>query len=1034
MPLFHPKVILKGVKNAAGPSIEHEAILNGWAKSLASGIYDRETQNDGEFIQRILIDVLGYVGSSAGQTWTLAKNQPVGNGNVDVALGEFHSNGDYRIIAPFELKGAVTKDLDAVMSGRNKSPVQQAWEYAMDAKGAKWVLVSNYREIRLYAIGYGRKEYESFDLTTASKPDNYKRLSLLLSAGNLLSGNTHKLLKDSDETEKEITKKLYAEYKETRVQLIREVISSDSSIAPLRAVELSQTILDRVLFVAFAEDKGLLKKETLKEAFTTKNPYSPQPAWENFRGLFNAIDKGNERLNIPGYNGGLFAVNAEIDALNISEDMCRRFADLGAYDFDSEVSVNILGHVFEQSISDIEEIKETLDPSTAPSKDALSKRQTDGIFYTPPFITRTIVDQTLGKWLTDRKSELGFEGIEPLTEADYASIKIVDRGKNRGRVVFNANIQRHVTLWESYRDRLSRIRVVDPSCGSGAFLNEVFDFLYREGQTVNRMLETFHGGQLNIFRWDTHILANNIFGVDINKESVEITKLSLWLKTANRNEKLSYLDDNIKAGNSLIADSAVAGALAFDWNLQFPDIMEKGGFDIVVGNPPYVDSEAMAKAWPREREYITKTFQQTRGNWDLYIAFLELGCDLLSSAGYLSFITPDKWISKDFGTEIRKRVLPNIVSILPVGRDIFESALVDSIVTTIGGHPTAKLQILGVHNGEVSTEAEIDKEHLDGVGGFDQLISPHYGLLCKIEAISARKLKDIAPTQNACATSDTYVLGEILHDAGSIHGYTSTLHYKVANTGTLNRYSFRWGARPMRYLKNDYTCPIVRRDEFAARLGATYRRRAASPKALIKGLTLLDAALDLDGDFIPGKSTLVICHDDPDVLKFVTGIINSKLASFFIKQKYASASYNGGVNFTPDMLDSIPISDSINSRSIVSEVEKIISAQANISAVSFIVHSAIRASGGPAKLRKQFDHWYLLSNAQFIIELDRQGLPLSIRDKTEWIEILEQNRAKIASSVEVLRTAEAELDNLLFDAYQLDADERALVVELARSN
>jgi len=883
MPLFHHKVLGKSLKNASGPTGEHEVILTSWARNLANGIYDRETQNDGEFIQRILIDVLGYTGSSSGQVWTLAKNQPVGNGNVDVALGEFHSDGRHSILAPFELKGAITKDLDAVMSGRNKSPVQQAWEYAMDAKGAKWVLVSNYREIRLYAVGYGRRDYEVFDLSSAYKPENYKRLVLLLSASNLLSGNTIKLLKDSDDTEKEITKKLYAEYRETRILLINEIIASASHISPLRAVELAQTILDRILFVAFAEDKGLLKKETLKEAFTTKNPYSPQPAWENFRGLFNAIDKGNEHLNIPGYNGGLFATNADIDALNISEDMCGRFANLGAYDFDSEVSVNILGHVFEQSISDIEDIKSALDPTAAPPTAVGSKRHTDGIFYTPPFITRTIVEQTLGKWLSDRKSELGFDGIEPLTEADYASIKIVDRGKNRGRVVFNTNIQRHIAVWESYRDRLSAIKIIDPACGSGAFLNEVFDYLYREGQSVNRMLETFHGGQINLFRWDTHILANNIFGVDINRESVEITKLSLWLKTANRNEKLSYLDDNIKTGNSLIGNSQVVGDLAFDWHQQFPDIMDRGGFDIVVGNPPYVNSEAMAKAWPREREYITRTFKQARGNWDLYIAFLELGCDLLSPSGYLSFITPDKWISKDFGIEIRKRILPNIISILPVGRDVFESALVDSIVTTIGGRATAKLTILAVQDGEVTSEAEIDKVHLDGIGGFDQLMSPHYGLLSKIEAVSVRRLKDVARTENACATSDTYVLGEILRDAGSVHGYDASKDYKVANTGSLNRYSFRWGSRPMRYLKNDYTFPVVAKAEFESKLGVTYRRRAASPKVMIKGLTLLDAALDLDGAYVPGKSTLVVCHDDPDTLKLVSGIINSQLASFFVK-------------------------------------------------------------------------------------------------------------------------------------------------------
>src|SRR5450755_4207153 len=204
MPLIHPRDVEKQLKRAGEVPAAHSAILTSWGNNVANGIYNRETQNDGEFIQRILIDILGYVGSSAGDVWTLAKNQPIGSGNVDVALGVFKANAAPEIQAPFELKGAGTKDLDAVMSGRNKSPVQQAWEYAMDAKGAKWVLVSNYREIRLYAVGYGRKDYEVFDLLTMAKAVNYNRFILLLSADNLLTGNTLKLLKDSDDTEKEI--------------------------------------------------------------------------------------------------------------------------------------------------------------------------------------------------------------------------------------------------------------------------------------------------------------------------------------------------------------------------------------------------------------------------------------------------------------------------------------------------------------------------------------------------------------------------------------------------------------------------------------------------------------------------------------------------------------------------------------------------------------------------------------------------------------------------------------------------------------
>ncbi len=1024
MPLFHPRVLKRILSNSREIPTAHEAILAAWARNLAKGIYDRETQNDSEFIQKILMEVLGYVGSSAGDTWTLAKNQPVGSGNVDVALGHFGVDGTTEIYAPFELKGAVTKDIDALMPGRHKSPVQQAWEYAMDAKGAKWVLISNYREIRLYAVGYGRKDYEAFDLSLMTQPANYHRFMLLLSANNLLSGATLKLLRDSDSTQKEITAQLYSEYKSTRSHLIGEIRSGSPPFPPLKAVQLAQTILDRVLFVAFAEDKGLLTKGTLADAYKAKNPYNPQPAWENFKGLFHAVDQGNERLSIPGYNGGLFADNSDINALAVSDDLCKRFADLGKYDYESEVSVNILGHVFEQSITDLEDLKSELDPTAAPPAEVGSKRRTDGIFYTPPFVTRHIVEQSVGRWLADQKSELGFFEMRPLSDEDYSSIKHVRRGRNHGKVVYNANVANHIAFWSAYRQRLSAIKVIDPACGSGAFLNEVFDFLYREGQTINRTLEALNGGQINLFRWDTHILANNLYGVDINRESVEITKLSLWLKTANRNEKLSYLDDKIKAGNSLVKDRGISGNLAFDWSTEFREVMEAGGFDVVLGNPPYVDSEAMAKAWPREREYISKTFEQARGNWDLYVAFLELGCNLISKRGYLSYITPDKWIAKDFGAAIRQRILPGIVSILPIGRDVFESAIVDSIITTISAQPVASLQVLAIVTGEVEVLSEVEKSELGGDQGFDQALSSHYVLLRKLEQKGLRRLRDIARTENACATSDTYILGNYITDAGSGHGYNPRLHYKIANTGTLSRFGFRWGIRPMRYLKNDYLYPIIEKATFRSHLGGTYQRRAASPKVIIKGLTLLDAALDLDGSYIPGKSTLVICHDDLATLKFVAGIVNSAPASFYVKEKYASASYNGGVNFTPDMLDSIPVPASVDEATIVKNVDKILSALDAVSTATARIQKLVRSATGSLKLGRSFDRWYDISNTEFIQELRKAGLKLSIAEAAEWIDILEKSKAAVTDNLSAFKTGSDAIDCLLLDAFGLDQRDR----------
>ena len=355
MPLFHPRVIEKHTKAPNALSLAHASIVRAWAESLGKGTIDRETSHDSEFIQRILIDVLGYTGSSAGARWTVGKNQPVGGGNVDVALGHFSAR-DAQIVAPFELKGARTRDLDALMPGRNKSPVQQAWEYAMDAKGAKWVLVSNYREIRLYAIGYGRKDYEKFDLTKLAAPDQYARFMLLLSAESLLGDHALALLRESESRNAEITNKLYQDYKNLRGRMINTLAKDNPSTPVLQIIQYTQTILDRILFVVFSEDRGLLPKNTLKSCYEDRGKWNPQPAWENFKGLFKSIDRGNPPLNIPGYNGGLFAQNDTLNRLKVSDALCEGFNTIGSYDFDSDVSVNILGHIFEQSITDLEEL------------------------------------------------------------------------------------------------------------------------------------------------------------------------------------------------------------------------------------------------------------------------------------------------------------------------------------------------------------------------------------------------------------------------------------------------------------------------------------------------------------------------------------------------------------------------------------------------------------------------------------------------------------------------------------------------------
>ncbi len=289
MSLFNRKTLKRHIKADPIPA-DHLAKLEAWADLITSGRIEalKETALHGQFASKIVEGVLGYHGAAGGVDYNVSTEQNILRGSVDLALGRFGGKTP-DIVAPFELKGADTRDLDAIMPGRNKSPVQQAWEYAMNARGVKWVLVSNMIELRFYGFGEGTSAYEVFRLNQLTDPEEYARFMLLLSAENLLSGRTADLLKESRSEDKDITDSLYQDYKDLRLKLLSAVQKADATINALDAIAVAQKILDRVLFIAFAEDTGLLPDNTLENAFVARDSYNPRPIWDNFKGLFRAI-------------------------------------------------------------------------------------------------------------------------------------------------------------------------------------------------------------------------------------------------------------------------------------------------------------------------------------------------------------------------------------------------------------------------------------------------------------------------------------------------------------------------------------------------------------------------------------------------------------------------------------------------------------------------------------------------------------------------------------------------------------------------
>ncbi len=643
IPLLKYKVVADALKRFTFDlSPRQMEAASRYAQTVKSAKFSRmkETAVRPLFCQEVLGEFLGYTQVNPDDSHTLAFEQPIARGAVDVALGRFGTeDGTDEIVAPFELKGPGTKDLDAIMPGRGRSPVQQAWDYANDVRGCRWVLVSNCVEIRLYGFGRGREAYELFDLTKLDDPHEQERLWLLLSAKRLLGGDTDALLRDTDSAYKTITDDLYQQYSALRGNLVQFLTGSvdGPKLALAAAIEPAQKILDRILFIGFAQRTALLPDKLLERAAKAANEFRPVPIWQNFLGLFRSVDGGNPDLHIWPYNGGLFAHDPAVDEIELPDELTRNLAALGEWDYRDDVPVTLLGHLFEQSITDLEKLRAVSRGEATPK---VSKRKREGVVYTPGIVTRFLVERTIGLTLSERFEAL----LEKHGKAMPANGDPIFAEKERG-------VER--TFWRDYAEALRALRIVDPACGSGAFLVAAFDLLAAEYRRVVEHLAVL-GEEIDFDPFD-EIVTKNLHGVDLNAESVEITRLALWLKTARNQHRLQNLEATIKVGNSLIGDSKFTDH-PFDWRATFPDVFAQGGFDAVIGNPPYVRMELIKPVKP----YLEKHYVVADDRTDLYAYFFERGVDVLKDGGRLGYISSSTFFRTGSGENLRKFLGDNV--------------------------------------------------------------------------------------------------------------------------------------------------------------------------------------------------------------------------------------------------------------------------------------------------------------------------------------------------------------------------------------
>lgn len=628
-----------------------------WLKKLDQDELKSEKTNYPKFSEIILNYILGYKGTD------IEYEKNIGNEGRPVEFTLKKDGKDYVVI---ELKGTNCKDLNRRYN-RQQSPIEQVTNYASIKEETQWAFVSNYNEFRFFNPSY-REKYISFKFKQLTNPDVLKKFLLIFSKFSLIDKDIPQtLLKETKVIERELEDEFYKLFSETRLMLIKELEHSSEDIDRIEAIRLAQLILNRYIFLCFAEDLRLIPSETTADVLLTpikhKNLFE-STMWDRLNELFRFADKGNEDKGIGAFNGGLFKeslkhleIRDKIEDLSFFNDCYKtwKFEEkyeeieslldiykdtlnpiyknlllISSFDFGSELSVNILGHIFENSIGDIEELKD----------ETTERRKKDGVFYTPEYITDYICRNTIIPYLSINGEANTVHELISEYEKETDGLDELDK-------------------------RLKEIRILDPACGSGAFLNKAVDILfeihkalhdskYSEDSTLKKYFDSLDSRR--------EIIINNIYGVDLNEESVEITKLSLFLKLATstgvkQGFKLPNLDKNIKCGNSLCDDETIAENKVFNWNNKFKEVFDNGGFDIVIGNPPYVSSHIKNLSEDEEqseKKYLKENYITAYKSYDLYVLFIEKGITILKENGILSYINPNKFLNSTYGEKLKE--------------------------------------------------------------------------------------------------------------------------------------------------------------------------------------------------------------------------------------------------------------------------------------------------------------------------------------------------------------------------------------------
>ena len=636
--------------------------------------------------------------------------------------------------------------------------------------------------------------------------------------------------------------------------------------------EMTQKTIDRLVFIRFLEDKQIEPDHYISEFGRSKS------AWKDFIYSSRKLD--------AKYNGVVFK-KSFIDEANFIEPneadfstVCKELSHINSpYNFDL-IPIHILGSIYERFLGKV--VIATDKRVRIEEKPEVKKA--GGVYYTPQYIVKYIVENTIGKLI---------EGKTP--------------------------------------KEIAKLRFADISCGSGSFLITVFDKLleYHKKFYQNNPKEAKSAGCYEVdgkwilsLKQKQKILTNNIYGVDIDAQAVEVTQLSLYLKlledesnaTAEetwvmfKEQILPNLNNNIICGNSLIGTDISSGIL-FNWEEEkklkpmnfedaFPSIMKDGGFDAIVGNPPWIDLKGMN---PQEVEYYFKKYSTTENRMNIYATFIENGLSHLNTNGYLGFIVPSAVLFQSSYKKLRTKILTeySLRNIIKMPDDTFKNVKAESVILIISDEASTeckcmiydtKAKISSINESEVISARNVNtKSWLK----HELLIFDIYSnenateLLKKIET-DCITLDSICDFNLGITPYDKYkghTKKQITERAFHSKEPKDSTYKKVLAGSDVTRYSVIWG-------EDEYL-------SYGKWLGAPRDKKFFTSKRILIRQIVSGKPLRIYAGYTEEELyntqtifNIILKGDKTIDLKLVIGIINSSLMNFYHAHKYLDLTKN----------------------------------------------------------------------------------------------------------------------------------------------